>query len=58
MGVRTHEARTVRIVHGRGTGAVRQSVREVLTDHLLVASHEMAPQREGGEGATVVHLES
>jgi len=49
---------TVRVVHGKGTGAVRQAVRELLTDHALVRSHEVAEQREGGEGATVVRLAS
>jgi DNA mismatch repair protein MutS2 len=49
---------TVRIVHGKGTGAVRQAVRDVLSDHPLVRSHETAPPREGGDGATVVLLAS
>ena len=48
----------VRVVHGKGTGAVRQAVRELLADHPLVRSHETAEQREGGEGATVVRLAS
>lgn len=50
--------RTVRIVHGKGTGAVRQAVRELLVDHPLVSGHEMAEPREGGEGATIVRLAS
>ncbi len=49
---------TIRVVHGKGTGAVRQAVRDLLTDHPLVRSHETAEQREGGEGATVVKLAS
>ncbi len=49
---------TVRVVHGKGTGAVRQAVRDLLADHPLVRSHETAEQREGGEGATVVKLAS
>jgi DNA mismatch repair protein MutS2 len=48
--------RTIRVVHGKGTGAVRQAVRDLLTDHALVRSHETAEQRDGGDGATVVHL--
>ena len=48
----------VRIVHGKGTGAVRQAVRDVLTDHPLVQSHGTAERHEGGEGATVVRLAS
>src|SRR5205814_1348436 len=47
---------SVRVVHGRGTGAVRQAVRDLLMDHPLVRAHEMAPAREGGEGATIVRL--
>jgi DNA mismatch repair protein MutS2 len=50
--------RTVRVVHGKGTGAVRQAVRDLLAGHALVRSHETAEQREGGDGATVVHLAS
>ena len=49
---------TVRIVHGRGTGAVRQAVRDVLVAHPLVRTHQTAEAREGGEGATVVQLAS
>ncbi|MBI2939347.1 MAG: endonuclease MutS2 [Chloroflexi bacterium] len=46
----------VRIVHGKGTGVLRQVVRELLADHALVRSHQPAPSNEGGEGATVVTL--
>jgi len=49
---------SVRIVHGKGTGAVRQAVRDVLATHPLVRSHESAEAREGGDGATVVRLAS
>jgi DNA mismatch repair protein MutS2 len=43
---------SVRIVHGRGTGAVRTAVREELRSHRLVERHEP----DSGDGATVVHL--
>jgi len=46
----------VRIVHGKGTGALREVVRQVVAKHPLVASWETPPQNEGGEGVTVVHL--
>ena len=46
----------VRVVHGRGTGAMRRAVRETLSGHPLVPSFESPPQREGGEGVTVAHL--
>ena len=42
----------VRVVHGRGTGAVRTAVREELDGHPLVESRES----ESADGATVVHL--
>jgi DNA mismatch repair protein MutS2 len=46
----------VRILHGKGTGALRQAIREQLAHHPLVRSYEAAEAREGGEGVTVVNL--
>jgi DNA mismatch repair protein MutS2 len=46
----------VRVVHGKGTGALRAAVREVLASHPLVRSHAEASRAEGGEGATIVTL--
>lgn len=46
----------VRIVHGKGTGALRRAVRGFLADHPLVSSYEAGGAREGGEGVTVAHL--
>ena len=46
----------VRIIHGKGTGALRRSVREFLSHHPLVTSYEEAPREYGGEGATIVHV--
>ena len=48
---------SVRLLHGKGTGALRQAIREDLRHHPLVKSFESAPQREGGDGITVVMLE-
>ncbi len=45
---------SVRISHGKGTGAVRDAVRNLLKDHPLVAKYEFAQHHEGGEGVTVV----
>ncbi len=47
---------SVRIVHGKGTGALRAAVRETLTHHPLVKSFVLAPPQEGGDGATIVKL--
>ncbi|HSK16684.1 MAG TPA: Smr/MutS family protein [Gaiellaceae bacterium] len=42
----------VRVVHGRGTGAVRAAVRDELGRHPLVESYET----DSADGATVAHL--
>ena len=46
----------VRIVHGKGTGALRQVVREQLNRHPLVKSFTTPPHNEGGDGVTEVVL--
>lgn len=48
--------REVRIVHGRGIGVQRETVRALLTSHPHVASFADAPPDRGGWGATVVVL--
>lgn len=50
-------ARRVRIIHGAGTGALRQAVRGRLRETRGVRSFEPAAPHEGGNGATVVDLE-
>ena len=47
---------TVRIVHGKGTGALRASVHAHLRDHPLVKSFHLAAAGEGDAGVTVVEL--
>ena len=47
----------VRIVHGKGTGALRQAVREALGNARLVDRWEIAMDNEGGEGVTIVFLQ-
>jgi DNA mismatch repair protein MutS2 len=44
------------IVHGRGTGALREAVREWLRECPYVERYEGGDPEEGGEGATVAHL--
>ena len=46
----------VRVIHGKGTGTLRQAVREVLAKHPLVTSHRAAGYGEGGTGVTIVEL--
>jgi DNA mismatch repair protein MutS2 len=45
-----------RIVHGKGTGTLRQLVRQALSQSSLVARWENAMGNEGGEGVTIVHF--
>lgn len=47
---------TVRLVHGKGTGALRRAVRDLLAAHPLVASFRDGEPGEGGPGATVAAL--
>ncbi|MDP1545632.1 MAG: Smr/MutS family protein, partial [Anaerolineales bacterium] len=46
----------VRIIHGKGTGRLRQAVREALKGHAYVKSFEEGGNTEGGEGVTVAKL--
>jgi DNA mismatch repair protein MutS2 len=43
---------TVRVIHGRATGAVRAAVRDELGKHPLVDRHES----DSADGATIAHL--
>ena len=46
----------VRVVHGKGTGKLRQVVREQLAKHPLVKSYRLGGYGEGGAGVTIVKL--
>ena len=48
----------VTIVHGKGTGTLRQLVRERLAKHPLVKSYRPGGYGEGGLGVTIVELAS
>ncbi|MEK7682837.1 MAG: endonuclease MutS2 [Chloroflexota bacterium] len=46
----------LRVIHGKGTGRLRQAVRESLRKSPYVDSFETAAPAEGGEGVTVARL--
>ena len=46
----------VRIVHGKGTGTLRQAVHKELSKHPLVSSYRLGDFGEGGAGVTIVEL--
>jgi DNA mismatch repair protein MutS2 len=47
----------IRIIHGHGTGRLRNAVRAHLRTHPLASSHRAGGAGEGGDGATVVRLD-
>ena len=48
---------SVRIIHGEGTGALRQAVRDVLSRESHVETFQPAPRNAGGDGVTIAMLE-
>ena len=50
------EQKTVRFIHGYGTGQLRRALAEWLKTHPFVASFAPAPNDKGGGGVTIVEL--
>ena len=48
--------RTIRVIHGHGTGKLQRAISGFLKGHPLVASFYTAPAEQGGGGVTVVEL--
>ncbi|MSQ84298.1 MAG: hypothetical protein EXR77_15675 [Myxococcales bacterium] len=46
------------VIHGQGTGALKQAIREHLKSHRQVAQFRKGEQREGGDGVTLIWLAS
>jgi dsDNA-specific endonuclease/ATPase MutS2 len=47
----------VRIIHGKGTGALRRIVHGVLGGHPAVRAYQLADERSGSWGATLVEIQ-
>ncbi len=50
------DAGRVTIIHGHGSGAMRDAVRSALSQHALVREWRPGERGEGGDGATIVSL--
>jgi DNA mismatch repair protein MutS2 len=50
------DERRLRVVHGHGTGRLRDALATFFREHPLVAKVSSAPDNEGGRGATIVEL--
>jgi DNA mismatch repair protein MutS2 len=50
------DARRLRVVHGHGTGRLREALTKFFHEHPLVASVARAADNEGGAGATIIEL--
>ena len=48
----------VRIIHGKGTGKLRQVVRDALSKNQYVDRWESGVEREGGEGVTIAFIKN
>jgi DNA mismatch repair protein MutS2 len=46
----------LRIIHGMGTGVVRERVRRVVAGDRRVARYGFAPRNQGGTGVTIVEF--
>jgi DNA mismatch repair protein MutS2 len=46
----------IRIVHGKGTGTLKQAVHDRLSKHPLVKSYRTGEYGEGGGGVTIADL--
>ena len=47
---------SVRVIHGKGTGALRDATREALKRHPAVGGFERSEQSMGGDGSTEIDL--
>lgn len=46
----------VSIIHGKGTGALRKSITDLLRNHVHVKSYRLGEYNEGGHGVTIAYI--
>ena len=46
----------VRVIHGKGTGILRNAIHRQLGSHPLIKSYRLGVYGEGGAGVTIVEL--
>lgn len=44
------------IIHGKGTGKLREGIQEFLKQHPQISRFETAPDKEGGSGVTIAYI--
>jgi DNA mismatch repair protein MutS2 len=52
----TADAGRLTVIHGHGSGALRDAIRGILAKHPLVQEWRPGDRGEGGDGATIVTL--
>ena len=50
--------RRAMIIHGKGSGKLKKTIREILDKHPLIEKFENASFGEGGAGVTIIYLEN
>jgi DNA mismatch repair protein MutS2 len=53
---RAYESGIMWVIHGKGTGKLREGVHEFLGYHPQVARFELAGEKDGGGGVTIAYL--
>ncbi len=53
---KAYESGIMWVIHGKGTGKLREGVHEFLTYHPQVARYELAGDKDGGGGVTIAYL--
>lgn len=46
----------IRVIHGKGTGTLRNAIHRQLGSHSLIKSYRLGKYGEGGAGVTIVEL--